>query len=431
VLFEQSLHVVLLAAPERLSWTCTDINIDRVDVNLDSIHQCEISMAWMTAAEALSVLNVRAQTLYANVSRGKIRAKPDETDPRRSLYHRDDVVRMAQRRSGQRKIEKVAAQTIDWGDPVLLSAISTVSNGKLWYRGRDAIELANTASFEAVTGLLWETDAVCIEPSITRHDADTKADDPLTASLVALARRSARDLPSSGRTPAVLRDEAASVLSTLAHAVLGATASSRAGRTLSERLAVSWGCREAEDTIRRSLVLLADHELNASTFATRVTVSTGASLSAGVLAGLATLTGPLHGGASSSVRGLIETATRVGPEAAVRNWLAQGRVFPAFGHPLYADGDPRARALLSMVNVPPLYAELAACVERVVGERPNVDFALAVLAAAFDLPAHAPLSIFALARCAGWLAHALEQAQTGRLIRPRARYVGLPPKPTQ
>jgi len=117
-------------------------------------------MAWMTAAEALSVMNVRAQTLYANVSRGKIRAKPDKTDPRRSLYHRDDVLRMAERRSGQRKVKKVAAEAIDWGDPVLASAISTVANGKLWYRGRDAIELANTATFEEVTGLLWETEAV-------------------------------------------------------------------------------------------------------------------------------------------------------------------------------------------------------------------------------------------------------------------------------
>jgi len=385
-------------------------------------------MAWMTAVEALSVMNVRAQTLYANVSRGKIRAKPDKTDPRRSLYHRDDVLRMAERRSGQREVAKVAAQAIDWGDPVLLSAISTASNGRLWYRGRDAIELADTASFEEVTGLLWETDAVCIKTSTVRGTVAT--DDPLTASLVALARRSAGDLPSSGRTPAVLRDEAASVIGTLAQAILGPSASA-GERAVSERLAVSWGCGEAEDAIRRVLVLLADHELNASTFATRVTVSTGASLSAGVLAGLATLTGPLHGGASSSVRALIELATGIGPEAAVRNWLAQGRAFPAFGHPLYADGDPRASALLSTVRVPPLYAELAACVERAVGERPNVDFALAVLAAAFDLPAHAPLSLFALARCAGWLAHALEQAQTGHLIRPRARYVGLPPKPAQ
>jgi citrate synthase len=112
-----------------------------------------------------------AQIQILNVSRGKIRAKPDEADPRRSLYHRDDVVRMAERRSRQRKVEKVAAQTIDWGDPVLLSAISTVSNGKLWYRGRDAKELANTASFEAVIGLLWETDTVSIKPLIARNIA--------------------------------------------------------------------------------------------------------------------------------------------------------------------------------------------------------------------------------------------------------------------
>jgi len=180
-----------------------------------------------------------------------------------------------------------------------------------------------------------------------------------------------------------------------------------------------------------ALILHADHELNASTFATRVTISTGASLSAGVLAGLATLTGPLHGGAASSVRALIDLANDIGPEAAVRHWLAQGRAFPAFGHPLYADGDPRASALLSVLSVPPLYGELATCVERTVGERPNVDFALAVLAAVFDLPAYAPLSLFALGRCAGWLAHALEQAQTGHLIRPRARYVGLQPESSQ
>lgn len=69
---------------------------------------------------------------------------------------------------GARTLALVAAQTSDWGDPVLLSAISTLGNGRLWYRGRDAVELANTASFEEITGPLWETDAVCIKPSTTR-----------------------------------------------------------------------------------------------------------------------------------------------------------------------------------------------------------------------------------------------------------------------
>jgi citrate synthase len=383
-------------------------------------------MAWMTTTEALHTLNVRAQTLYANVSRGKIRAKPDAADPRRSLYHRGDVLRMAERSNGRRKVETVAARTIEWGDPVLPSAISTVVDGRLWYRGQDAIELAGCRSFEAVASILWESDAIAIEMPVPRGSAATPrhADDsPLKASLLALAARSASDLPSHGRAPAVLREEAGSVLATLVQAMLGVSAL-RGERALSERLAQAWQCRGAEDHLRRALVLLADHELNASTFATRVSVSTGASLSAGVLAGLTTLTGPLHGGASAAVRALIESVRDIGPQAAVRGWLAQGRALPAFGHPLYPDGDARAAALLERLAVPPLYAELASCVEATVGERPNVDFALAAMTEVLALPSHAPLTLFALGRCAGWLAHALEQVQAGRLIRPRARYVG-------
>lgn len=379
-------------------------------------------MAWMTTAEALRTLNVRAQTLYANVSRGKIRAKPDTADPRRSLYHRGDVLRMAERSNGRRKVETVAARTIEWGDPVLPSAVSTVVDGRLWYRGRDAVELAASKSFEEVAGILWNSDSIVIETTATR--AKSAVEGPLKASLVALAERSASDVPSHGRAQAVLREEAGSVLATLARAMLGVPAL-RGERALSERLAVAWKRPDAEDHIRCALVLLADHELNASTFATRVTISTGASLSAGVLAGLTTLTGPLHGGASASVRALVESAAHIGPQAAVRAWLAQGRALPAFGHPLYPDGDVRATALLERLTVPPLYSELASWVEAAAAERPNVDFALAAMTDALDLPAHAPLTLFALGRCAGWLAHALEQAESGHLIRPRARYVGL------
>src|SRR5580698_2790681 len=99
-------------------------------------------MAWLTASQALQVLAVRPQTLYANVSRGKIRAKPDPKDSRRSLYHEADVQKMARRRSGQRKATAVAAAAIEWGDPILSSAISTVVDGKLYYCGRDAVVLS-------------------------------------------------------------------------------------------------------------------------------------------------------------------------------------------------------------------------------------------------------------------------------------------------
>ena len=99
-------------------------------------------MSWLTAPEALRVLGVRPQTLYANVSRKKIRAKPDPKDTRRSLYHEADVRKMARQHGGQRKATAVAAAAIEWGDPILSSAVSTVVEGRLYYRGQDAVGLS-------------------------------------------------------------------------------------------------------------------------------------------------------------------------------------------------------------------------------------------------------------------------------------------------
>src|SRR5690349_10444186 len=105
---------------------------------------------WLSAAEALLRLNVKPQTLYANVSRGRIRAKADPADPRRSLYNRDDVDRLSRRTTGRPRSETVAAEAISWGNPVLSSSISTVSGGRLWYRGQDAVVLAEGATLEEV-----------------------------------------------------------------------------------------------------------------------------------------------------------------------------------------------------------------------------------------------------------------------------------------
>lgn len=170
-------------------------------------------MAWITAAEALSILSVRPQTLYANVSRGKIRAQPDSKDSRRSLYHREDVMRMAKRTNGRRTVEVIAAQAIEWGDPVLPSAISTVVDGRLWYRGRDAVELSRTASLEDAAALLWECPTSIVRDALAGGARSVGyfrdfANAP-RAGLVALAERSFRDLPSLGRTLPVLREEAA------------------------------------------------------------------------------------------------------------------------------------------------------------------------------------------------------------------------------
>ncbi|MDR3512302.1 MAG: citrate/2-methylcitrate synthase, partial [Caulobacteraceae bacterium] len=231
--------------------------------------------------------------------------------------------------------------------------------------------------------------------------------------------------PARGRAPLALAAEAAGLLDGFADAVAGGTGGDG---PIHARLARAWGVDAAgADLIRRTLVLLADHELNASTFAARVTASTGASLAAAALAGLSALSGPLHGGIAPRVEAFVGEAGRLGAEAAVRERLAQGLRIPGFGHPLYPAGDPRARAMLTAFAPPSRFEAVRAAAETLTGEIANVDYALTALVAALDLPADAAFLLFAIARCAGWLAHALEQLHTGQLIRPRARYVGPEP----
>src|SRR5581483_5712556 len=380
-------------------------------------------MGWLTAAQALEMLRVRSQTLYANVSRKRVRAKPDPKDPRRSLYHEADVRRLMGKHAGRRKSTAVAAAAIEWGDPILSSAVSTVAEGRLFYRGQDAVALSEDRMLEEIAGLLWEAE-VLEWPSPGNPGESSSDGSPLQRAFVALGRRAASDTPSYGRASTALQAEAAGVVETLTRAMVSSP--SRGDGAIHQQIASAWGRAQAVDIVRRALVLLADHELNASTFATRVVISTGAPLSAGVLSGLATLSGPLHGRAALGVQEIMASVRRVGAGNTVREWLAQGRPIAGFGHPLYPAGDPRATALLAQLALGRDYVELAQAVEEVIGEKPNIDFALAVLTKVHRLPADAPLVLFAVGRCVGWLAHAIEQVTTGHPIRPRARYVGPP-----
>ncbi len=370
-------------------------------------------MDWLDASEALALLGVQPQTLYANVSRGRIRARRSSDDPRKSLYAGEDVRALARRGAGRRKADVLAQETIRWGDPILSSSVSTVVDGRLYYRGQDAIALSAAALVEDVAALLWQSAA----PVIASQPVTGAA--ALPGMYQALAQRAAEDPPTGGRSPEVLRREAAGVFSALANTVIAP-----GSLPLHQRLATAWQKPEVAEPLRVALVLLADHELNASTFAARVAASTGVPLAAAALAGLATLTGPLHGGAPAAAHALIQSADRSGPDAAIRAWMAQGRALPGIGHALYAKGDPRAQALLGSFKMPSPLSALLSAVEAISGERPNIDLALACLVEAFDLPADAAFTIFALGRSCGWLAHAIEQVESGHLIRPRARYTG-------
>lgn len=379
-------------------------------------------MAWLNASQALAILCVRPQTLYANVSRGRIRAKPDPLDSRRRLYHGDDIRRLATRHRGRRNAAAVAAESIAWGDPVLNSSLCAVADGRHWYRGHDALALARTSSLEQVAALLWQTDHVSFQET-KRHTGTRRSNaTPLPDALRALAEHIGADTPDLARTRQTSTEEAASLVGILARALLGPAP--HEAIALHQHMSAAWHRDDAQEVLRRSLVLLADHELNTSTLAARVAASTGAPLAAALLAGLATLTGPLHGGASLRVRALVQAARRDGAVRAVRAWLERGHALAAFGHRFYADGDPRTGVLLECFELPPAFLELRAAVETLTGARPNVDFALAAIADVYGLPPLAPFIVFAIARSVGWLAHAIEQSEQGELIRPRARYVG-------
>lgn len=379
-------------------------------------------MNWLTAEEALAILQTKPQTLYANVSRGRIRSKPLPDDPRRSLYRSEDVQRLAERRPGRKRDSIVAADTIRWGLPIMRSGISTIVDGRLLYRGCDAAELSETATLEEVAALLWQMNFDYSGSTLaeTRPARPQPCPAPLERLFTTFAIRAANDLPSSGRSTAILRQEAFGLLQLFHNTVLDVSSSNV---PMHQRIASAWQKPQASDVIRRVLVLLADHELNASAFGTRVAASTGAPLSAAILAGLSTLIGPRHGRAATVATAIIAQARQIGAEATIKDLLMQGTQFHLFGHPLYREtGDVRASALLKHLDLPAPYRDLEQSAVDILGEKPNVDFALAAVTEIYGLPPDAPLFLFALGRIAGWLAHALEQVESGSLIRPRAEF---------
>lgn len=375
-------------------------------------------MPWISREDALDALGVKPQTLYAYVSRGLIASRPDTDDPRASIYSAADIAALVQRRRSGRAREAIARAAIAWGEPVMETAIATVREGQLIYRGRDAVRLAAGATLEEAAALLWNV------PSLSAPRASESAphgETGKTRALAFLAARAASDLPIFGRGAAALAREGGDLLSGVCTAITGT-----GGRGFfHQRLGRHWRLSPGgTDLLRRALVLVADHELNPSTFAARVAASTGAPLAACVLAGCATLTGPLHGEASARALAYLQHALDTGPAPALASLAARGERPPAVGHALYPDGDPRAAALLRWMKPSPSLRRAITAAETAAGEAANIDMALAAFTVELRLPQDAPFLIFASGRMAGWIAHAIEQNLSAAPIRPRANYKG-------
>lgn len=223
------------------------------------------------------------------------------------------------------------------------------------------------------------------------------------------------------------------ILSELVAAIAG---TAPAAEPVHRQLAASWRLDAAgTDLVRRCLVLLADHELNASTFVARCVASTGATPYAVVSAALSALSGRRHGGAAARAEALFrELARSADPTPVMAARLASGEDLPGVGHPLYPDGDPRALAIVEAIAAArpdsgARIADAALAAMQLTGQHPNIDFALGGTVTALDLPQGSAFALFLVARTVGWIAHAIEQYETGDLIRPRARYIGKRPAP--
>lgn len=424
----------------------------------------------LTSREAAERLGVKQATLYAYVSRGLLH--PERT-ARGSTFDVHEVAQLARtarnparigRRSpsGRPTAHRSRAARIDPdrppGDPAFVTELTLIGEGRLYYRGLDAAELARTRSFEAVAEWLWagewpegQVRWLAPEEALTAAaralgglpDAAT-ALERFTVAVVAasLCDDLRHDLNPSG-VPVTGR----SILRVLAGALplagppaVAAVApriempyARRVWAGLTERAAT----RPGVAAVDAALVLAADHELAPSTLAARVAASFRADPYAVVLTGL----GPAGGswqrgstGAPNEVERLLAEAEEVGAERAIGGRLRRGQDVPyGFGMPLYPDGDPRAHELLARLDGVGPAGRLALVRDVIdVGRRrgfppPNFDLGLGALSYCAGMVPGAAQALFTLGKVAGWLAHAIEEYVSPTRFRSRADYVGAVP----
>lgn len=388
---------------------------------------------YLSAREAAGELSVSPATLYAYVSRGLIRSEPSE-DGRARRYRADDVRALLARRApagGGRAGES--------DPPVLDSAISTITSEGSIYRGVHAVALAEQATLEQAATLLWgisdadpfaSTNLPMMSPAMRAVAAAAAHEAPIARAAALLALAGGADPRAFNRSREGRAEVGARAMRLLCAGILGIEPDVA---PIHRQVAAAWAGadKSAEALFRRALVLLADHELNASTWTVRCAASTGINLYDALVAGLVALKGPKHGGAGPLAAHMVADFAAGDAAAKIRERIAIGDRIPGFGHAIYLNGDPRADSLLAALAKAGadrrLAVEAPALITEATGLHPNIDYALAVMMRLFGLPIGHETAFFAIARSAGWVAHAIEQLASELLIRPRARYVGPAP----
>ncbi len=398
----------------------------------------------MTAREAARLLGVKQATVYSYAARGLLGPESNRGPGQPAHYPKAAVLRLKARAAARSGHGAVAGGALQWGEPVLDTALTQLTADGPSYRGRPAVRLAREGRrFEEVAELLWrggfEGGAGWRAP-LTRLEGLAplaRRGPPLPTVIAASswigleegARGVAQPEVELARARVLIRQLASAAgLSSGAERALEASRQDSVSSILFCALTGRAPTRAEGELLEQALVLLADHELNASTFAARVAAGAGASLHACLTAALSTLSGARHGGACDRVEALGEQALSRGARAVVQERLAWNEVLPGFDVGAYPAGDPRTAPLwdgaLALARTDArlkALAELRRAAAEDAGAQPSVDFGLVAAAWALGLPAGGASVVFALARTAGWVAHVLEQRASGASIRPRAR----------
>lgn len=399
--------------------------------------------AWLKAGEAAEFLGVKRATLYAYVSRGWVASRAVGSGRQRE-YRRADLEEV----QGRGRPGPGSDRALRWGEPVLETSITDMTPAGPVYRGIPAERLARDGiSFERCAELLWTGVLPPTEVSWESQLGEAPDFDEWTGLLPAaaasasvasllVAAEAGRDAGRFDLAPEGMLPRARRLIRLLAAGLALPGSPSQAARawrakSTAEAILCALGApSDGAAQLDAGLVLLADHELNASTFAARVVASTRADIYACVQAGLAALSGPLHGAATDRVEAVLAEVGAPGQaERVVHERTRRGERIPGFGHPFYPDGDPRARQLLDLTRSSGAGSEelrtldaLVRAMERDQRPPPTVDVGLVALRAALGLPVGSAAGLFRISRCAGWVAHVLEQQAGGQLLRPRARY---------
>ncbi len=344
------------------------------------------------------------------------------------------------------------------------SAISSIENGALTYRGIPIDELAEHASFEEAAYLLWHARlpgreelaafreqlvvACALPPGvIALMQSFPRRTTPMEVVRTAVSALAMYDPEAEDMSGAANRRKAPRLLGQVCSLVAAYDRIRNGREPVAPRIDLGFAANSlymlraimpdplAVRALDKAYILHAEHELNASTFAARVAASAGSDLHSCITAAIATLKGPVHGGANEQVmRMLNEIGSPEQVEPYIRLKLAARERIPGFGHPVYTNADPRARHLrdiarhLGKLTGQEQWYQMSVRIEEMVktarGLPANIDFYSASVYHYLNLSPDLFTPIFAVARTSGWVAHVLEEYADNRLVRPRARYTG-------